>query len=177
MTCVCIEFSAVNLRMICPDLEGFTGLIEIGSITMDVSTTHTPTGEHVMGKMDTNIKDSLDHVRAATQELHSAISDAVAKRGGATKADLEALAQKAKAATESAKGSLGTQHEAAKKHLADAVTHLETTQKQIAESLKSSGQAFQTSVQKALADARASAQKVSEAVAAKRSAASTKNPK
>jgi hypothetical protein len=123
-----------------------------------------------MGKIETNVKDALDHVRAATQELHGAISDAVAKRGGATKADLEVFAQKAKAVTESAKGSISTQHDAAKKHLAEAVTHLEATQKQVAESLKSSGQAFQTSVQKALAEARASAQKVSEAVAAKRSA-------
>jgi hypothetical protein len=130
-----------------------------------------------MGKMDTSIKDSLDHVRAATQELHGAISDAMAKRDGATKADLEAFAQKAKAAAESAKGSLGTQHDAAKKHLSEAVTYLEATQKHVAESLKSSGQAFQTSVQKVLADVRASAQKVSEAVAAKRSATSTKNPK
>jgi Skp family chaperone for outer membrane proteins len=163
--------------MICRDLEGFTGLVEIGSITMGRVYNSSPTGEHVMGKMDTNIKDSLDHIRAATQELHGAISDAVAKRGGATKADLEALAQKAKAATESAKGSLSTQQEAAKKHLAEAITHLEATQKHITETLKSSGQAFQTSVQKALADARASAQKVSEAVAAKRSAASAKSPK
>jgi hypothetical protein len=163
--------------MICRDLEGFTGLFEIGSITMDVSTTDTPTGEHVMGKMDTNVKDSLDHVRAATQELHGAISDAVAKRGGATKADLEALAQKAKGVAESAKGSISTQNDAAKKHLADAVTHLEATQKHVGESLKSSGQAFQTSIKKALADARASAQKVSEAVAAKRSAISAKTPK
>ena len=87
-----------------------------------------------MGKMDTNIKDSLDHIRAATQELHGAISDAATKRGGATKADLEALAQKAKAAAEFAKASLGTQHDAAKKHLADAVTHLEATQKHVTES-------------------------------------------
>jgi hypothetical protein len=130
-----------------------------------------------MGKMETNVKDALDHVRAATQELHGAISDAVAKRGGATKADLEALAQKAKAVTESAKGSIGTQQEAGKKHLTEAVTHLEATQKHVAESLKSSGQAFQTSAQKALADARASAQKVSEAVAAKRSALSKQTKK
>jgi hypothetical protein len=130
-----------------------------------------------MGKMDTNVKDALDHIRAATQELHGAISDAAAKRGGATKADLEALAQKAKGVAESAKGSISTQQDAAKKHLADAVTQLEATQKHVAESLKSSGQAFQTSVKKVVADARASAQSVSEAVAAKRSAASTKNPK
>jgi len=130
-----------------------------------------------MGKMETNIKDALDHVRAATQELHGALSDAVAKRGGATKADVEALAQKAKVAVESAKGSITTQNEAAKKHLAEAVTHLEAMQKHVAESLKTSGQAFQTAVQKTLADARASAQKASEAVAARRSATTKQTQK
>src|SRR5258706_15592405 len=130
-----------------------------------------------MGKIETNVKDALDPVREATQELHGTISEAAAKRGGATKADLEALAQKAKAVIESAKGSISTQRDAAKKHLADGVTHPEATQKHVAESLKSSGQSFHTSVQKALADARASAQKISEAVAAKRSATSTQNPK
>ena len=123
-----------------------------------------------MGKIDTNIKDALDQVRAATQELHGALSDAAAKRGGATKVDLEALAQKAKAVTEFAKGAVNAQNEAAKKHLAEAVTKLEATQKHVAEGLKSSGQALQTSIKQALTSARASAQKVSEAVAAKRSA-------
>jgi len=126
---------------------------------------------------DSKVKDALDHVREATQQLHGAISDAVAKRGGATKADLETFAQKAKAVTESAKGSLNAQNEAVKKHLTEAVGKLEATQKHVAEGLKSSGEAFQTSIKQALADARASAQKVSEAVAAKRSAASTKKPK
>jgi hypothetical protein len=130
-----------------------------------------------MGHMDIKVKDALDHVRAAAQELHVAISDAAAKRGGAVKADLEAVSQKAKAVTESVKSSITGQNDAAKKHLADAVTHLEATQKHVAESLKSSGQAFQTSVAKVLADARASVQKVSEAVAAKRSAASMQTRK
>jgi hypothetical protein len=130
-----------------------------------------------MGHMDIKVKDALDHVRAAAQELHVAISDAAAKRGGAVKADLEAVSQKAKAVTESVKSSITGQNDAAKKHLADAVTHLEATQKHVAESLRSSGQAFQTSVAKVLADARASVQKVSEAVAAKRSAASMQTRK
>ena len=123
------------------------------------------------------VKDALDHVRAKAQELHGAISDAAAKRGGAIKADLESVPQKAKAAMESIKATMGTQNEDVKKNLAGAVTHLEATQKHAAESLKSSGQAFQTSVAKAVADARASVQKISEAVAAKRSAQSTKSPK
>ena len=124
--------------------------------------------------LDPKVKDALDHVRTAAQELHGAMSDAAAKRAGATKADLEAFAQKAKAVTELAKASISSQNDAAKKHLTDAVTKLEATQKQIAEGLKSSGQKFQTSVSKAVADARASVQKISEAVAAKRSAASAK---
>jgi len=128
-------------------------------------------------EVKTKVKDTLDHVREAAQEFHGRISDAAAKRGGATKADLEAFAQKAKAVTDSAKGSLATQHEASKKHLSEAVSKLEATQKHVAEGLKSSGQAFQTSINHALADARASVQKVSEAVAEKRSAISTKKPK
>ena len=52
--------------------------------------------------LDPKVKDALDHVRTAAQELHGAMSDAAAKRAGATKADLEAFAQKAKAVTESA---------------------------------------------------------------------------
>ena len=120
------------------------------------------------------VKDALDHVRAAAQELHGHISDAAAKRAGAAKADLEALGQKAKAVTDSAKASISSQNEAVKKHLTEAVAKLEATQTHVAEGLKASGQAFETSVAKAVADARASVQKISEAVAAKRSAASAK---
>jgi fructose-specific phosphotransferase system component IIB len=121
---------------------------------------------------DSKVKDALDHVRADAQDLHRKISDAAVKRGGAIKTDLEDLSQKAKAVRESIKGSIGTQNEATKKHLAEAVTHIEATQKHAAEALKSSGQAFQTSVRQALAGARASVQKLSEAVAAKRLATS-----
>jgi ABC-type transporter Mla subunit MlaD len=125
-------------------------------------------------KVDTKVKDALDHLREAGQELHGALSDAAAKRGGAVKADLEDVSQKAKAAAESVKASIGAQHEATKKHLTDAVTHLEAVQKHAAEGLKSSGQAFQTSIRQTLADARASVQKISEAIASKRSAQSKK---
>ena len=127
-------------------------------------------------KVDTKIKDALDHIRAAGQELHRAISDAAAKRGGAVKADLEAVSNKAKTVADSVKGAISGQNEAAKKHLTEAVTHLEATQKHAAESQKSSGEAFHTSIKKVVADARAAVQKISEAVAAKRSAAS-KQPK
>jgi hypothetical protein len=122
----------------------------------------------------TKVKDALNRIRAGAQDLHGAISNAAAKRGAATKADLEVVAQKAKAIAESAKSSIGAQNEASKKRLAEAVTNFEAMQKHLAEGLKTSGQAFQASIRQPLADARASVQQVSEAVAAKRSAASTK---
>jgi hypothetical protein len=51
------------------------------------------------------------------------------------------------------------------------VSHLEATQANLSQSAKATGAAFDTSVKKVLAEARASVQKVSEAVAEKRSAA------
>ena len=119
---------------------------------------------------DTLVKDAVDHVRAAAQELHKAISDAAAKRGGAAKADLEAVPQRAKAAIDSIKSSVAAQNEATKKRLAEAATYLEASGKHAAEGAKSSGKEFQTAVRQTIADARAAAQKASEAVAAKRTA-------
>jgi uncharacterized protein YqgV (UPF0045/DUF77 family) len=127
--------------------------------------------------MSTNMNRDLDKVRAAAQALHGAISDAAAKRGGAVKADLEAVGQKAKSVTESVKATIGAQTDVTKKRLQEAVTDLEAMQKHASEALKNSGQAFQASIRHTLADARASVQKVSEAVAAKRSAESTKTRK
>jgi ElaB/YqjD/DUF883 family membrane-anchored ribosome-binding protein len=70
---------------------------------------------------DIKVKDALDHVRSTAQELHGAISDAAAKGGGVTKADLEVFAQKAKAVMESAKSSLGALHEVNKQQVEDAI--------------------------------------------------------
>jgi hypothetical protein len=123
---------------------------------------------------DPRIKTAIDHVRSAAQELHGAISDAMTKRGGATKADLEAFQQKVKTVTDSAKSTLNTQNAAVKKHMSDAVAQLEATQKRVNDGLKASGDKFQTSARQAVADARASVQKISEAVAAQRSAAPSK---
>ena len=122
----------------------------------------------------TEVKEALDHVRTATQQLHGAISDAVAKRGGALKADLAAVPQRAKAVSDILKGSMRSQNEAAKKDLSEAITFLEETQKHASEGVQSSGKAFQASVRQTLADARAAAQKVSEAVAATRTPESQK---
>jgi len=121
---------------------------------------------------DTKVKDAVDKARAAVQELHRTITDAAAKRGGAVKADLEAVSQKAKAVSESIKGSLAVQNGTTKKHLAEAMTYLEATGKHAADGVKSSGKELQTAVRQTIADARAAAQKVSEAVAAKRTSAS-----
>jgi flagellar biosynthesis/type III secretory pathway protein FliH len=96
------------------------------------------------------------------------------KRGGATKADLEAFGQKVKTVTDSAKSTLNTQNATVKKQMTDAVTQLEATQKIVNDGMKATGDKLQTSVRQALQDARASVQKISEAVAAQRSAASSK---
>jgi len=122
---------------------------------------------------DTQVKDAVDHVRASAQELYKAISDAAAKRGGAAKADLEAVPTKAKAAIDSIKGSMATQNAAAKKHLDDAVTSFEAMRKHAADGVKTTGKEFQTAVRQTITDARAAVQQVSEAVAAKRTAAAT----
>jgi hypothetical protein len=124
---------------------------------------------------DTKAKDAVDKARAAAQELHKAISDAAGKRGGAAKADLEAVSQKAKAAIDSIKSSMANQNEAAKKQLSEAVAYLEATGKHAGEAVKSSGKDFQIAVRQTIADARAAVQKVSEAVAAKRTAESTQH--
>jgi hypothetical protein len=127
--------------------------------------------------MNMSTNKDLDQIRAAAQQLHAAISDAAAKRGGAIKSDLEAVGQKAKSVTDSVKASIAAQNETTKKRLTEAVTDLEAVQKHAAEGLKGSGQALQASIRQTLADARASVQKVSEALAAKRSTESTKTRK
>ena len=127
--------------------------------------------------LDPNVKTAVDHVRTAAQELHGAISDAMTKRGGATKADLQSFGQKIKTVTDSAKSTLSTQNATVKKKMNDALTQLEGTQQRINDGLKASGEKVQTSVRQALAGARASVQKISEAVAAQRSAASSKTSK
>jgi hypothetical protein len=126
---------------------------------------------------DTQVKDAVDQVRSATQQLHKAISDAAAKRGGAVKADLQAVPQMARAAVDSIKGSMAAQSDVAKKSLSEAVTQLEAAAKHAADGAQSSGKEFQTAVRQTIADARAAAQKASEAVAANRAAASTPSAK
>jgi len=125
-------------------------------------------------KAKTKEPDALARVRVAAQELHGALTDVAAKRGDAMKAEWEAIPKKAKAVTASVKGSLGEQSEATKKHLEEAIKFLETTEKHVAASLKTSGHELEASVRHAVADARAAVQKISEAVAAKRSAESTR---
>src|SRR5258706_11766095 len=94
---------------------------------------------------DTQVKNAVDQVRSATQQLHKAISDAAAKRGGAVKADLQAVPQMAKAAADSIKGSMATQNDAAKKRLAEAVTYLEAAGEKTPHRAENSRQEIQTS--------------------------------
>ncbi|HUL94066.1 MAG TPA: hypothetical protein VLV56_17150 [Burkholderiales bacterium] len=122
---------------------------------------------------ETKVKDALDHFRASTQELHAAISDAAAKRGGAMRADLEVAAAKARAVAESIRGSMAGQDEAARKHLAAAIESLAAVQQDAHEGMKNAGREFEAAVRQIVAGARDSARQVSEAVAAKRSAESS----
>jgi len=126
---------------------------------------------------DTQVKDAVDQARSATQQLHKAISDAAAKRGGAVKADLQAVPQMTTAAVASIKASMAAQTDEAKKRLSEAVTYLEAAGKHAADGAQQSGKDFQTAVRQTVADARAAAQKASEAVAANRTAASTQPAK
>lgn len=118
------------------------------------------------------VKHALDHLRTAVQELHRTIDEAAAKRGAETKADLDRLAQKAKAVAESIKGSMSAEQESAKKALAEALTNLESAQKQITEGqkqlvqgVKSQSKEFETAMQRALGEARASIDKINKAIA------------
>ena len=115
--------------------------------------------------------ESLSHVRDAAQALHGAISDAATKRGAALKAELHLLPEKARAVTKSIKEAFEAETDTTKRQLTQATTYIEATQKHIAESLKSSGHELETAVHRAVRDARAAAQNVSEAVSAKRSTA------
>jgi ABC-type transporter Mla subunit MlaD len=137
--------------------------------------THGRDEERTETMPNTEVTDAVDQVRSATQQLHKAISDAAAKRGGAVRADLQAVPQMAKAAVDSIRGSLAAQNEAARKHLAEAVTYLEATGKHAADGVRRSGKEFQTAVRQTIADARGAAQKVSEAVAANRTAGSAQS--
>ena len=72
---------------------------------------------------------------------------------------------------------MSTQSDVAKKRLSEAVTYLEAAGKHAADGAQQSGKDFQTAVRQTVADARAAAQKASEAVAANRTAASTQTAK
>jgi hypothetical protein len=102
-------------------------------------------------------------------------SDYSERVGRAGKADLQAVPEMAKAAVDSIKGSMAAQNEAARKRLAEAVTYLEATGKHAADGVRSSGKEFQTAVRQTIADARAAVQKVSEVVAANRTAGSAQS--
>ncbi|KUR72000.1 hypothetical protein [Novosphingobium sp. FSW06-99] len=119
----------------------------------------------------TNLKDALDHARSAAQELHAALTDAVAKRGGAIRDDLVALPAKARAIVDSVSRSAAAQNVVTRQGVAEAATYLEATATHIAKALHAQGRAAEDALQQAVVDARASVQSISEAVAARRSSA------
>ena len=123
------------------------------------------------------LKQALDEARAAAQDLHGALSDAVARRGGAIKADLEPIPLQATAIAEQLQHALGAPGKVDNAAFDRAIAHLEATSAHVAKALKSSGKVAETAVRHALADARTSVQSLSEAVAVNRSATSQTSPK
>jgi hypothetical protein len=114
-----------------------------------------------------SVKDALDHAQAAAQELYAALSTAAARRGGASQDDLEAIPLKTKAIVDVIKGTLGAQDAATKRSLGEAVTYLDGTAKHAAAAVKSCGLVAEHFVQRAIADARASVQKIDQVVSQK----------
>ena len=118
-------------------------------------------GLNVVGGGDKRAK----FLAAIVKDLRAAGTEALVVAGVRQPAVVHAIAA---AINDSLKSSMAVQGDAVKKQLSGAVTDLESAQKHASEGVKATGQAFQTSVRQTLADARASVQKVSEAVATNR---------
>ena len=125
-----------------------------------------------------SMQDDLDRVRDATQQLHQAISSLLAKRAAATRVDAEDFIRQAKASAELAYSAMRSRYDVAeeqiKKNLEEAGEKQRGAQKEAARSLETSGEECRAFLTSALAEASAAAQKVSEAVAAKRAGLSAK---
>lgn len=132
-----------------------------------------------MSEQQATTGEALQDVRVATQELHQAISQTLSRRASATRDDVQRVVDKGKQATQSARTAMGARHDAAQEavnqRLSEALGKIESANKRAAEGLGNTGEALHASLNKALVDARASAQSVSEAIAAKRSALAAKH--
>ena len=114
--------------------------------------------------------ESFDRIRAAAQELHGAISDAAVKHGQAVKDHLESIPRRAASLIASVKAVVDVRTDITKKHLNELVQDLEATEQHVGESLKSDGQAFHTALRQALDNSRSAVTKITDIVAARRSA-------
>jgi|GEM_PF-2064317 len=117
------------------------------------------------------VRDALDHAREAAQELHAALTDAATRRKAVVRDELAVLPSKAKSIADSLGHSIDTQTVFTRRAIGEAVTYLDATQTHIADALKSSGHAAEGLIRSAIADARQSVQKISEAVADRRAGA------
>ena len=133
--------------------------------------TQTQTSKTAERRKDTKTQDPLQRVRAAAQELHAALSDAAVRDGHLLADDLKSVATKLKDVAVALEGAISEQTEVTRQHLGEAATWLDATQKHLEESLASKGEGLQAAVRKTLVDARAVVEKLSEALAAKRSSA------
>jgi hypothetical protein len=117
---------------------------------------------------EVRVRDALDHARMAAQDLHAALTDAVVRHGGAVRADFEALPIRARAIADQVGQSLDTQNAVARQALGEAAIFLDATHANIAEALRTSGQATEHLIRQAISDARQAVGKISEAVAVRR---------
>ena len=129
--------------------------------------------ERASQKPEVTVKDALDNVRLAAQQLHGAIIAALGKQMGATSTDIEALARRAKDSAAMARSAARERYEAAeaeiRKRLSEAADKLDAAGRETTASVQKSGRELRDSLMQALAQARASAADISNAVAAKRS--------
>ena len=126
-----------------------------------------------MEEAENKVSDSLDQVRGAAQELYGDITDTLANQANATPGDVRKLADKARQSAELARSAVQQPYDAAeaeiRQRLSAAAKRLDNAGDHATESMAKSGQDLRASLSKALTEARASAQHVSEAIAAKRS--------
>jgi ElaB/YqjD/DUF883 family membrane-anchored ribosome-binding protein len=129
------------------------------------------TDNQIIGKAGAKARDALDDARTKAQELHGAIINALSSGAEGAKSTVESVVKKAEESADLAKTAMKLGYRAGeiRQQLQQAVDRLEDVRKSASEGQRSSGKEFRDSLTKALAEARASVQHITEAVAAKRS--------
>jgi hypothetical protein len=140
-----------------------------------MTSTHqsSPQEKKTITRPEVSIPDAIEQLRTAAQDLHKVVSDAAAKRGKDIKAAFHAVPEQTQALIKSVQKTVERESGPTKKHLAQAVAHLEALQKETSAILESAAKDLRASTQQALAGARSTVQQLSEAVAGKRGHSAT----